>query len=36
MLASPRRQCVDYTMKFNLFLCVGDPKGILKIKHCVD
>ncbi|WP_434295726.1 hypothetical protein [Clostridium botulinum] len=27
-LASPRRRCVDYTIKFNLFWCVGDPRRI--------
>ncbi|NEZ52548.1 hypothetical protein FCV20_01530 [Clostridium botulinum] len=27
-MASPRRRCVDYTIKFNLFSCVGDPIGI--------
>ncbi|AVP60505.1 hypothetical protein FC976_04555 [Clostridium sporogenes] len=27
-MANPRRQCVNYTIKFNLFWCVGDPRGI--------
>ncbi|AWB16670.1 hypothetical protein FDC06_08670 [Clostridium botulinum] len=35
-MASPRRQCVNYIIKFNLLWCVGDPKGILKIKHFVN
>ncbi|MBN3382929.1 hypothetical protein CF094_10335 [Clostridium botulinum] len=27
-MASPRRPCVNYTIKFNLFWCVVDPRGI--------